>query len=398
MKDSWIVFCPAGEWQVQGINEAKTLGYKIVSIDSRNDALGFKFSDDYISINTDDHLNIIKSLKKKHINIVAAISYCSDIGIEVCASIRQSFYLKGYDKQIAKNLINKLNQRTLWERAELHTNFSWKSFDNTKTASDYLTKSTSKKIIKPVDSSGSRGVSVIEKKNENNLNYLNEAFSFSKSNTIIIEDYIEGKEYTIEAFFTKKSSTILAITEKNKLKSSNYTIAHEIFTPNISKSTRKKIKKLVEKAAYALGYFSGIAHIEIIIQKSGQIHLIEFSGRGGGFGLNHFFVEKVSGLNPTRLTLYNELGRKLNLNSNWDKKAFIKYIPAKCGTIDKIEYPKIDRDSDIEINFFGKEGTYYKGSKSDGDRVGYVFCVSDNLNKAKRKVYDYYNKINIKYL
>ena len=398
MNDSWIIFCPSGFWQIKGIKEARKLGNKILSIDSNEKAEGFKYSDDYLCLDTNDYDNVINQLKKKNINIVASLSFCSDIGVELCAHIRIKFSIEGYSLETASNVVNKFHQRSQWEKAGLQEDFNWKGFMDPLKAFKYLKNTDSKKVLKPVDSSGSKGVLIIKNKSELEINDVKKAFEYSKSKQIIIEDFIDGKEYTVEVFYQKENALILAITEKEKLRSSNFTIANKIFTPNLEKSIVKKIKFLLNKAAKALGYNSGIAHIEIMIQKSGEIKFIEFSARGGGFGLNHFFVERVCGLDPTFLTLMDALKKNIEVKIIQNRKAVIKYIPAKYGKIKKIQYPQSLNHKGLKIKFFSKIGDSFEGSKSDGDRLGYVFCVSENLSESMKVVDEYYDKINVEYI
>ncbi len=398
MDNSWIIFCPSGFWQVKGIKEAGKLGMKTLAIDCNKKAEGFKHSDDYLCLDTNNHENIIIELKKKNINIIGALSFCSDIGIELCAYIRSKFSIKGYGIETARKLVNKHHQRSEWEKAGLQQNFKWKIFFDSNKAFEYLKGINSKKVLKPVDSSGSKGVLVYKKESEIEFNDIKNAFEFSRCKQIIIEDFIEGKEYTIEVFYEKSNPYILAITEKQKLRSSNFTIANKIFTPNLEDLTIKKIKHHVFKAAKALGYYSGIAHVEIIIGKSGTINLVEFSARGGGFGLNHFFVENVCGIDPTFLTLMDVQKKNVGFKKIQKRKAVIKYIPAKHGTIQKIEYPKNIKHKNLQIKFFSKIGDSFQGSNCDGDRLGYVFYVSENLSESIKLVDEYYDKINIEYI
>lgn len=398
MNNSWIVFCPAGPWQVRGIKEASKMGYKTITIDSSKHAAGFDYSDDSICIDTNDFEKVVNELIARNILIVNALSFCSDVGIELCAYIREKFSIGGYGIDVSKNLVNKYFQRFHWDKMGLQNNFKWNSFFDPIEALRFIKTIDSKKILKPVDSSGSKGVIVLNKKPYITLKEIESAFHYSNSKQIIIEDFIDGIEYTVEVFYVDSNPFILAITEKRKLRDSNFTIANELFTPIIDDSLKNQIKKVIDKAAKALGYVSGIAHIEIIIEESGKINLVEFSARGGGFGLNHFFVESVCGFDPTKLTLMDALKMKIEINSIKNRKAVIKYLPAKFGTIKTIESSYNKNIEGLKVEFFAKVGDKFHGSNSDGDRLGYVFCVSDSLSLSMNIVDNVYNSIKVEYI
>ena len=97
MINKWIVFAPSGKWQMEGINCAKKLGYKILSIDSDENALGFQISDLNLVYELDQYEEILTKIEFLDLNLKTAISFCSDVGIELCAVIRQKFNLGGYN-------------------------------------------------------------------------------------------------------------------------------------------------------------------------------------------------------------------------------------------------------------------------------------------------------------
>ena len=83
MKNQWVVFAPSGKWQMEGIFCAKKLGYKILSIDNDKEAQGFKISDLNLVFELNQYEEIFKEIESLNINLITAISFCSDVGIEL---------------------------------------------------------------------------------------------------------------------------------------------------------------------------------------------------------------------------------------------------------------------------------------------------------------------------
>ena len=70
-------------------------------------------------------------------------------------------------------------------------------------------------VIKPTNKSSSEGVYICNNKNKLNKKF----FELKKSlnyNNILIENYIRGKEYSVESFTINNITKILAISEKVK--------------------------------------------------------------------------------------------------------------------------------------------------------------------------------------
>lgn len=396
MNSSYILFAPAGKWQLLALLEAKKLGYKIISVDGNKNAEGFNHSDISIVSNLNNYDQIFGEIQ--HLNILTAISFCSDIGINLCTYIREKLNIEGYSSQVAKNLTNKSLQRNLWKKEKVGTQINFQVFNNPISALNYIKSRRSRNIIKPVDSSGSRGVFIVTFSDDYLLEKVKTSFQFSNSNTVIVEDYIHGEEYTIEFFNNNNTSHLLAITKKKKLESTNGTVAYELFTPDLDLDFINEIKLLASNSSKALKYNSGVAHLEIIIDSKNRVYLIELAGRGGGFGLNNFMIPKVTGINITKLTVLNALNEHIKIENISQKKAILRFIPTKKGVIKKIEISEnISQNENIFIRFFYNEGDELHEPKSDGDRLCLILVTADNLKSAQNILSVALDNINIIY-
>ena len=70
-------------------------------------------------------------------------------------------------------------------------------------------------VIKPIDSNSSKGITKI-----NNFNFLDEgielAKKYSKQKNIIIEEYIKGREFSVDGYIINKNFHLLCISELKK--------------------------------------------------------------------------------------------------------------------------------------------------------------------------------------
>ena len=136
-------------------------------------------------------------------------------------------------------------------------------------------------IVKPTDRSGSRGVKKIEHPADVKDAVLR-AQSESFSHQAIIEEYVSGREVSVESISWKGEHYILAITDKVTT-GEPYFVELEHHQPsNLSDEIQQKIKHETIKALTALNVKYGASHSEFKITNDGNVFVIEVGARMGG--------------------------------------------------------------------------------------------------------------------
>ena len=161
--EKWLIAVTAGKWQKHGIKGARSLGIKIIGVDADPEAVGFDEVDYKLIIPFDNHQNIIEALRKLNFNYCGAVSFCSEVGMILAGEIREAFNLPGPNRDLCRKLIEKGIQRKIWLEAGV-PGPDWKIFESIDAAFLFIQNSKLPVIIKPTDSSGSRGVTKIESK------------------------------------------------------------------------------------------------------------------------------------------------------------------------------------------------------------------------------------------
>lgn len=136
-------------------------------------------------------------------------------------------------------------------------------------------------IVKPVDSGGSRGVTKIANKQEL-PHAIHRAMEYSAKKQVIIEQFIEGREFSVEYISHKGQHYFLAITDK-------ITTGHPYFVElahhqpaDISAEIINRIKAITEKTLDSLKIYSSASHTEIKMNNEGDLFVIELGARMGG--------------------------------------------------------------------------------------------------------------------
>ena len=241
--DKWIIVITAGSQQLRSIIECKNLGLKIFAVDENPHAMGFKFSDIHYVQNISHAKDIIKEINRNGINPVGVASFVSDVGIPCAAKIRSYFNINGVSINEADIHINKQKQKYLCQKNNISIP-PYIIIDNLENVEQQISALAYPLILKPVIGSGSRGVNKVDDLEEflRALNEIN-SLSFGQKN-FIVEEFIEGEEFSIETFSNKGHLCILAV---SKRKVNKFMTAEEIYSYDLDSSLLNNIYEQIKE-------------------------------------------------------------------------------------------------------------------------------------------------------
>ena len=136
-------------------------------------------------------------------------------------------------------------------------------------------------IVKPVDRSGSRGVSLVRDESEL-VEAIQAARERSFSAQVIIEQFIEGRELSVESISWQGRHYILQFTDKETTGAPHYIEKTHHQPAELSVSQKESLVRLTRKSLDCLGVQNGASHSEFKIMESGEMYLIEVGARMGG--------------------------------------------------------------------------------------------------------------------
>ncbi len=380
----WLIAVTAGRWQRHGIREARAAGLKVLAIDTDPNAEGFVDADQALVFDFSDYATIIQTVHDLDKNIQGAVSFCSEAGMALAAHIREEFDLPGPHSEVLNRVLNKAIQRKIWAQKGV-PGPRWEVFQNKNDALTAIPDFGFPLIIKPADSSGSRGVVKLESVNDDILGSVIRAFQFSNSNEILLETYMDGVEFTVEIFATKGNVHVLAVTEKKKVKGTRGTVAYELATPDRPHKVIMRIAEAAVAAYTALGYSDGPGHAEVILKTDGSVGLVEVAGRGGGFMVFDRFVPAVSGVNIARLTALQAVGCPVEIGKSLEQAAVLRFFPSRQGVLRGISGFEIaNLIEGVEAEPFVSVGHRLYHSETDGDRLGFILSRARTPQHAQK--------------
>ena len=175
--------------QVVAIKTAKTLGYHTVLCDYLVDNPGQHCVDKFYLVSTTDKNAVLEIAIQERVDGILA--YASDPAAPTAAYVAEKLGLPTNPYKSVEILCNKDKFRTFLAENDFETPRS-RGYASLEEVIEDIEEYNFPIIIKPVDSSGSKGVTVLRTK-EKLEEAVKFAFSFSRSQRIIVEEFIEKK-------------------------------------------------------------------------------------------------------------------------------------------------------------------------------------------------------------
>jgi biotin carboxylase len=248
-------------------------------------------------------------------------------------------------------------------------------------------------IVKPIDNRGSFGVSKI-----NNLTELKEGYFSalinSHSRFVLIEQYIEGYEITVDGYCFNKTPKSLTVALKSKEGLTSQVSMDIKYPAEIPSEVYEKALINNEFVAKSLGYSFGMIHSEYIVNAKNEIFLVESANRGGGVFTSEIIVPKVSGVDVLTRYIDDVLGLESSIDApiivekNPVILKFFSFNTGKIKFINGIE--SINRNEGVlAFRLNVNVGDCLEVIENDGSRHGFVIFESpNNLRDEVLKIID----------
>ena len=258
-------------------------------------------------------------------------------------------------------------------------------------------------IVKPRDNSGSRGVKLCRNQEELRISVA-EALENSHLDSVLVEEYIEGPEYSIESLHYDGNSEVIQFTEKKTTEFPyNVELGHK--QPALLTDEQKDaIREIVAKIGSALRIENCPSHTELKINDRG-IFVIETSPRLGGDYITSTLVPLSTGINMEDQLLHLSLGEEIDIHYGHNAKAAgVHFFCFPVGRVIKIDHHAFTNAKNwpgmYSLSIKLSEGVMIKKITSSLNRYG-EFIVqtndTDELDSIMMKYErEFYKMISIK--
>lgn len=380
-----IMILGASILQLPAIKKAKEMGLEVVVVDMDPNAVGFKVEGiEKEVISTIDTPEILKAAKRHSINGIMTLA--TDMPMRAVAAVAKEMNLIGISADTAVKATNKAEMRVALKESGVPV----PAFYKVSTKEEYLDavnkikESGYRCIVKPADNSGSRGIDLLA---DYETETIERAYAYSKkssrSGDLMVEEYMEGPEVSVETLSVDGVCHVIQITDKLTTEAPYFVEMGHSQPSCHPENIKKQIQEVAIAANHAIGILNGPSHTEIKITKDGP-KIVELGARLGGDNITTYLTPLSTGVDMVECCIRIALGEKADLLPKYHKASAIRYFRVEEGLIKKIS--GIENAKQLEgikqVYVVHGVGERMNGIKSSGDRSGFVIAQADTAERA----------------
>ena len=380
-----IMILGASILQLPAIQKAKDMGLHVVAVDMNPDAVGFHVSGIEIEvISTIDIPAVLEAARRHHIDGIMTLA--SDMPMRTVAVVAKELGLVGISEETAIKATNKacMRQALHKQNVPIPEFFQVNHWDEFLDAINVLQDKGYRCIIKPADNSGSRGVTLLEDYETETIKAAyRHSKEFSRSGDILVEEYMEGPEVSVETMSVDGNCVVIQITDKLTTGAPYFVEMGHTQPSSLSDDICQQISQVAIAAVQAIGIKDGPSHTEIKITRDGP-KIVELGARLGGDCITTHLVPLSTGVDMVECSIQIALGITPNLTTKYNKASAIRYLETECGKIKDI--CGIEEAENIwgiqQVSIVHGIGDQAAKIKSSTDRVGFVIAQMDSTEGA----------------
>ncbi len=305
-----LLILGAGNYQLPLILKAKEMGVYTIAISPDGDYPGLKAADKVYYQDARDEKKALEVAIKEDVDGVTTDQ--GELFVRAVAYVAENMGLPGIGYENAKVFTNKYRMREKCMELGIPT-IDHKLVSSYEEAGEFFESLNAPAIIKPIDSSGSRGVTKINNKDELAQHFA-EAAGYALQGEVIIERFIEGDEFEVDSIAVGGKSKTLMYADLESFDIPNVFASTTRLYPSVAdEKTVKKLLDLNQRIMDNFGLKVGLSHSEYMRDKNGEIYLIEAAARGGGTYISSHIAQLESGINTAEFLVKTALGEMQDL-------------------------------------------------------------------------------------
>ena len=391
-----IMILGASILQLPAIEKAKELGLEVIAVDMNPAAVGFGVNGVVKEvISTIDTPAILEAAKKHEINGVMTLA--SDMPMQSVAVVSREMGLVGVSEDTALKATNKAFMRDALkeEGVPIPLYYRVKGKEAFAESVEKVRKAGYKCIVKPADNSGSRGVDLLKDDTDLNAAY-DYTVKYSRSGEIVVEEFMEGPEVSVETLAVDGDVYVIQITDKLTTGAPYFVEMGHSQPSQLGVETKKRISEITIAANKAIGIKNGPSHTEIKVTRDGP-KIVELGARLGGDCITTHLVPLSTGIDMVEASIRIALGEKPDLEPKWSRGAAIRYLKTETGTVTEVTgVEEAERFPGVkQVSIVHGVGEQVGEIKSSVDRAGFVIAQAENAPKAMRIAEEGIQKISV---
>ena len=378
-----IMVLAAGLLQIDVIEKAKSMGYYVLAVDGNPKAPGFNVADKAICADIVNEETMLKIARDEHVDGV--IHPCSEVSMAVMGRINDELGLSGISREQAICATNKHLMRKAFEKGNAPSPKSILAQDAEDAWSRLQNEFDTDAILKPSRNSGSRGIAKVSRNMDKGdfIRAYDEALSESRDHSVLIEQFIEGPEFSIEMIVWRGDIHVLTVTDKKTTGAPHFVELGHNQPSCFSATDVETLKAAAVAGVRALGVNNCACHAEAKLM-NGKAYLMEVGARLGGDFISTELTHLSTGIDMVAAAIDVALGVEPDLSAKEEPKGVcIRYFCPKPGKLVSISNTEVLNNPHVYLwEIYPKEGDVIPAVTSSLCRSGHVIVTEITPQKA----------------
>ncbi|WP_298182287.1 ATP-grasp domain-containing protein [Saccharomonospora sp.] len=376
-----LVVLGGADGSVNVYRRARELGYHTICVDIRPNAPGVAVADEYLQLSVRAP-ELIDSALGSRTDIAGVICPASDVGLPTQAWLSEKWKLPSpLPPAAVEASVDKPVFRSACERAGVPTyrSVSGSSGAELVQAAQHIRFPA---LVKPVDSSGSRGVvSCVDPGRLRSA--VSESLTFSQQGRVVVEEHLDGRHLTIEALIVDGEIVFHAVTERTITPPPLFVTTAHLMPAELPGKVAEALPDMLAAVCAELGYRTGPLTFDAVLGRDGKLYLIEMGARMGGNGIAEV-VENCHGVDLMSATMSLAVGEEPTISGK-DPRPTLVHILASDRAGRLIGVDGVDEvralPEVVDLQLFVHEGSLVRPYEQAGYKLGYVVVTADSVSR-----------------
>lgn len=372
--------------QIVAIETAKRLGYETVLCDFLSDNPGQHHADHFYLVSTTDKEAVLEVARREHVDGVLA--YASDPAAPTAAYVAEKLGLPGNPYASVDILCNKDKFRAFLAEHEFCTPKA-RGYDRIADARHDLETGMFRfpVMVKPVDSSGSKGVSRIDG-TDGVGDMLDYAMSFSRGKRIIVEEFVEKYGYQIAgdglSIDGKLVFRYFANDHFNPKCVNPFVPIAASFPYHMPFEVQDKVHETIQRLLTLLDMKTTTYNFDMRIDKDYNVYLMEVAPRDGGNYIPDV-IRYATGVDLVECAVKAAMNEAIDVSSFGAGHGYWSYYAVHStedGILERVEIdPSVEKANIVENHILKKPGDAISAFTGANTTLGILLMRFDSMEQ-----------------
>ena len=371
-----IMILGAGTYQVPLIQTDRRMGLYTIVVSIPGDYQGFALADKIYELDTRDKERILEAARAEQIDGICTSG--TDVAVSTIGYVCEKMGLSGIPQEAAAILTDKVLMKEAFLKGGVSASTGMRvySLAEARGAAERIGYPV---VVKRVDSSGSRGITVVEQPER-----LDEAYYYASERTtrdyVLVEGFIRGTEIGVDGFVQDGQLVFLAPHTKFVYRGKNTTIpVGHAFPYHCAQEVYDEIGRQMQAAVSAAGADQCSVNADVFVDGK-KVSIIEMGGRTGATCIPEL-ISIYYGFDFYEKMLRSALGEQVEFNCTGSQpcmaKLLLSPVEGKITSIDK-EGIRVLEEQGVTVSLDFPAGHKVFAMADGTDRIGHIIACTED--------------------